>query len=112
MAPKAQPTPADRVTRSKRAPIPDIPLPPRREPPTRKQAVRSIPLDLLLHPSKYLFKPPPSAEFGAVPAPRPRPVPRPITRDKPRTLEEEDSFFVSSRAGWKHPRTYVTRKYS
>jgi hypothetical protein len=36
---KAQPSNPDRVTRSQRAPVPNIPLPPRREPPTRKKVV-------------------------------------------------------------------------
>jgi len=43
---KAQPPAPDRVTRSKRTMIPEIPLPPRRGPPARKQAVSVVPFGM------------------------------------------------------------------
>ncbi|KIM34889.1 hypothetical protein M413DRAFT_32943 [Hebeloma cylindrosporum] len=91
---KAQPPNPDRVTRSQRAPVPDIPLPPRREPPRRKKL------------------PPPQPDSNSNPnsnPPRPRPLPRPATAsNKPQTLEDEDNFFISSRAGWKPLHTNQT----
>jgi hypothetical protein len=55
---KAQPSNPDRVTRSQRAPVPDIPLPPRREPPTRKKVVSFVAF-LVQSLSDDLPKPPP-----------------------------------------------------
>jgi len=110
---KVQPSNPDRVTRSQRAPVPNIPLPPRREPPTRKKAVSFVIFTFKRLSDDVSKPPPPSASDGisspAAPS-RPRPVPRPITRNKPRTSEEEDHFFISSRAGWKPLETNQIRK--
>jgi len=110
---KVQPSNPDCVTRSKCAHVPDIPLPPRREPPTRKKAVSFVIFTFKCL-SDDLSKPPPPPASDGISSPaapsRPRPVPRPITRNKPRTSEEEDHFFISSRAGWKQLQTNQIRK--